>query len=456
MVEIVAAHGVRVEVDAPQVDHPGQLGGVADDNLLGGSARRKAEHRRLDPRRAVRGRSLLEEGLPLGALDKALERHRALGDAPHGALGDGQVVVEQVALGVPGKREEDLVRVGDLDLAARYQLDLAPADHRGGGGRHNRADVAIGRLIEVDDHRRVVAGPAALARLAVDPGRPHPCRHDVAGQDQVDPHAEVLVEHARAVVPIGEDTRSRPVLADHVVEAVSGQIGQRRPFGRRDMGLAAVGGGIEDVGVGGRDIHVPADHPRRGIGLKQPVEGAQPGELVLVVVGVGDAAVGHVNRVHADPAAGGRDRACLLVREARSTGNPDFDVIEAHPGQDRHPIPLGLAVVRDLVPASAQGGAQRIHERLVGELGLLKADHVRSPFVEPGQQSGYPLLDRVHVPGRNAHLCMMAHGGFEGWPLGHSWRPGSACRSRGTQPMRVEGYRAIRAAGDFPVPRRKD
>src|SRR5216683_303737 len=69
---------------------------------------------------AVRGRSLLEEGLPLGPVDKALERHRALGDAPQGALGDGQVVVQQVALGVPGKREEDLVRVADLDLAARY------------------------------------------------------------------------------------------------------------------------------------------------------------------------------------------------------------------------------------------------------------------------------------------------------------------------------------------------
>src|ERR1700730_8002099 len=110
---------------------------------------------------------------------------------------------------------------GDLRRLGRLrQLDLAPADHRGGGGRHNRADVAIGRLIEVDDHGRVVARPAALARLTVDPGRPRPRRHGVAGQDQVDPHAEVLVEHARTVVPIGEDARSRPALADHVVEAV--------------------------------------------------------------------------------------------------------------------------------------------------------------------------------------------------------------------------------------------
>src|ERR1700687_5921208 len=106
----------------------------------------------------------------------------------------------------------------DLQWLGRLrQLDLAPADHRGGGGRHNRADVTIWRLIEVDDHRRVVARPAALSRLAVDPGRSHPRRHSVAGKDQVDPHAEVLVEHARPVVPIGKDARSRPTLADHVV-----------------------------------------------------------------------------------------------------------------------------------------------------------------------------------------------------------------------------------------------
>ena len=39
-----------------------------------------------------------------------------------------------------------------------------------GRRRHDRADVAVGRLVEVDDHRRVVARPLALARLAVDPG----------------------------------------------------------------------------------------------------------------------------------------------------------------------------------------------------------------------------------------------------------------------------------------------
>src|ERR1700674_6112295 len=73
---------------------------------------------------------------------------------------------------------------GDLQRSGRLrQLDLAPADHRSGGGRHNRGDVTIGRLVEGDDHGRMVARPAALARLAVDPCGPYPRRHRVAGHD---------------------------------------------------------------------------------------------------------------------------------------------------------------------------------------------------------------------------------------------------------------------------------
>ena len=75
--------------------------------------------------------------------------------------------------------------------------------------RHDRPDVAVGRLVEVDDHRRVVARPLALAGLAVDPGGLDALGDGVAGQHEVDPHPEVLVEHAGAVVPVGEDALVR-------------------------------------------------------------------------------------------------------------------------------------------------------------------------------------------------------------------------------------------------------
>ena len=54
----------------------------------------------------------------------------------------------------------------------RQLLGAAPGRRRR-RRRHDRPDVAVRRLVEIDDHRRVVARPLALARLAVDPGGPH-------------------------------------------------------------------------------------------------------------------------------------------------------------------------------------------------------------------------------------------------------------------------------------------
>ena len=59
-----------------------------------------------------------------------------------------------------------------------------------------------------------------------------------AGQDEVDAHAEVLVEHPGAVVPVGEDPLGRPAVAHDVVQAERLQLGQRRALGRGDVGLA--------------------------------------------------------------------------------------------------------------------------------------------------------------------------------------------------------------------------
>ncbi len=57
----------------------------------------------------------------------------------------------------------------------------------------------------------------------------------------------------------------------------------------------------------------------------------------------------------------------------------------------------------DLVAAIGQLVAEQVAERVVGELRLLQADHIGTAFVQPGQQPRQPLLDRVHVPGRDPH-----------------------------------------------------
>ena len=66
-------------------------------------------------------------------------------------------------------------RAGARSGRLRQLLRAAPRDRRR-RRRHDRADVAVGRLVEIDDHRRVIARAGALARLAVDPRRARPGR----------------------------------------------------------------------------------------------------------------------------------------------------------------------------------------------------------------------------------------------------------------------------------------
>ena len=123
-------------------------------------------------------------------------------------------------------------RPAALTTRLRQLLRAALRDRRA-RRRHDRADVAVGRLVEVDDDRRVVARALALAGLAVDPGGLDALGDRVAGQHEVDPHPEVLVEHAGAVVPVGEDALAGPAVAHDVVEAGGLQLGQRRALARR-------------------------------------------------------------------------------------------------------------------------------------------------------------------------------------------------------------------------------
>ena len=68
--------------------------------------------------------ALLKDRLVLDALDEPLQDHRAPGHAAQGAVGDGQVVVDQVQLGVAGPAlvtgKDHFVRVGDFDLASAH------------------------------------------------------------------------------------------------------------------------------------------------------------------------------------------------------------------------------------------------------------------------------------------------------------------------------------------------
>ncbi len=169
------------------------------------------------------------------------------------------------------------------------------------------------------------------------------------------------------------------------------------------MRVPDVRGRVEHVDVGGRDVHVAADHRVLGTACDHLSQRGQPGELVAVVIGVGLTAVGHVHAVHADTATRGGDRARLGIWEAGRAVDPDDDFVEANAREDRDPVPLRLAVTGERIAATGELRAEQLVERVVGELGLLQADDIRLALLEPRQQPRHPLLDGVHVPRRHPH-----------------------------------------------------
>jgi hypothetical protein len=57
----------------------------------------------------------------------------------------------------------------------------------------------------------------------------------------------------------------------------------------------------------------------------------------------------------------------------------------------------------DGIPTVSELVAEQVEERIVSELGLLQADHIRPPLIQPRQQPRHALLHRVDVPGRDSH-----------------------------------------------------
>ena len=115
------------------------------------------------------------------------------------------------------------------------------------------------------------------------------------------------------------------------------------------------------------------------------------------------APVRYVHGDHPDSATRSGDRPRLRTREARRTGESHHHVIQTHTRDDRDSVPRRLAVNCDGIPAVLELVAEQVEERIVSELGLLQADDVRPPLIQPRQQPRHALLDRVDVPGRDSH-----------------------------------------------------
>ncbi len=277
-----------------------------------------------------------------------------------------------------------------------------------------------------------------LAGRPVHPDRPYPLGNRGAGKGEIDAHALVLGEHQRPVVPVGEDLFVRPPCARDVHQAEVGQSSQGLAFGVGDVGGVDEVGRVPHVGVGGSDVEITAGEYRRGRqGLFQacPQRG-EPRDLVGVVRIVHRPPVGHIKRP--DPDAATRRGQCprFWLREAGTIGEPAFDVAQADPGEDRYPVPPAVSVMCDGVAAAEEIFIEELEEGVVGELGLLEADHVRLDSVQPFDQTRLPCLRRVDVPCRYPHHPTLASilAQLSGTPAGSvgasGWSPW--CAAAGT------------------------
>ena len=103
----------------------------------------------------------------------------------------------------------------------------------------------------------------------------------------------------------------------------------------------------------------------------------------------------------------------------------EHDLTEAAEELGVHPNTLRYRLRRalELAELDLEDG----DERVVVELGLLQADHVRPALVQPRQQPRHPLLDRVHVPGHDPHASQRTH-------------PCGPTRRRGRRQRRATGW----------------
>ena len=118
MIEILGAHRMRVQLEAGEIGHPRERRRVARHDFFGGAARRKLQRDDFDPRRPRLRRPLLEEELAVDAVRIADEHVRPAASAAQRAVGDREVVANEIQLGYAGARKQDLARIRYRNLPA--------------------------------------------------------------------------------------------------------------------------------------------------------------------------------------------------------------------------------------------------------------------------------------------------------------------------------------------------
>ena len=118
MVDVRPAHGPRVEIQAAEVDRPDEVGHVDRTQLPRAPAAGEGHRHRLHPVGERLGDALLVEKLAARAVGVPLEHGWSLANAAERPWTDGQVVLNQVQLGLAPCGEKHLLRIGHADGAS--------------------------------------------------------------------------------------------------------------------------------------------------------------------------------------------------------------------------------------------------------------------------------------------------------------------------------------------------
>ena len=235
--------------------------------------------------------------------------------------------------------------------------------------RRGRRSPARGRWV------RVPAG------VPVHPCRPHTAATGLAGRHQIDPHPKVR----RTSLP-GSPSRSTPA------GSASDRAGRRvdraprappgRPLERHDVGLVRRRPGIEHNLVGRSQCSCATYYVASA--QRRPFPAAKPARRASTGSAPSPARARSVRtRDHPEPAT---RRGAARDLEAGTPAHRPVPRrrIQTHTREDRDSVPCRLAVNRDGIPAVSELVAEQVEERIVGELGLLQADHVRQPLSSDG------------------------------------------------------------------------
>ena len=172
VLQVGRTHGPRVEAEAAQVDSPHQVGEIGNHEGPRLRAVGGLHDGRVQPLRCPVGDSLLEEVRAAGAVGEPLQQHRTIAHLAHDGCLHGEVVVDQIELGVAAGGEEDLVGTGDGDRApGRREISTGslttatvfrPASYRRahGGDARRRSDAGH------DRHGRRLRRPQRAHRSA--------------------------------------------------------------------------------------------------------------------------------------------------------------------------------------------------------------------------------------------------------------------------------------------------